>query len=273
MDFLLADLRYALRNIARRPGFASLAVLTLAVGIGVNTVAFSAVNALLFHPFVFKEVNRLGWIMLATAGNPHGELSRREFDALARHARAFDALAVEGRLPLSLEVDGRAEQLWALLVSPDYFRALDTRPEAGRVLDAGDATRGDLVAVVSHRFFERRLGGGSLAGRTITIANRTVSIVGVLPDSFQGPGGVYAPDAWLALDQAPALRVPQRLVDGDDRWLTAIGRLAPGAGEAQALAELAAIAAALPGTRDAAPADRRLQFHPMRDGHPEVRAL
>lgn len=273
MDSLLADLRYALRNISRRPGFASLAVLTLAVGIGVNTVAFSAVNALLFHPFVFKEVNRLGWIMLATAGNPHGELSRREFDALARHARAFDALAVEGRLPLSLEVDGRAEQLWALLVSPDYFRALDTRPEAGRVLDAGDATRSDLVAVVSHRFFERRLGGGSLAGRTITIANRTVSIVGVLPDSFQGPGGVYAPDAWLALDQAPALRVPQRLIQGDDRWLTAIGRLAPGAGEVQARAELAAIAAALPGTRDAAPADRRLQFHPMRDGHPEVRAL
>src|SRR4029079_2981827 len=139
MDSLLADLRFAVRNILRRPGFAAIAVLTLAVGIGVNTVAFSAVNALLFHPFVFKGVARLGWIMLATPGNPHGELSRREVDMLSTHASSFDALAVEGRLPLALQVDGRAEQLWTLLVSSGYFRALDTRPEAGRVLDAADA--------------------------------------------------------------------------------------------------------------------------------------
>ena len=273
MDPLLADLRFAVRNILRRPGFAALAVLTLAVGIGVNTVAFSAVNALLFHPFVFKGVDRLGWIMLATPGNPHGELSRREFDMVSRQARSFDGLAVEGRLPLALQVDGRAEQLWTLLVSSGYFRALDTRPEAGRVLDAADATRDDLVAVVSHRFFEQRLGGGSLAGRTLTIANRTVSIVGVLGDDFQGPGGVYAPDVWLPLERAAALGVPQRLIDGDDRWLTAIGRLAAGAGDAQAGAELAAMASTLPVPRDASSKDRRLQFHPMRDGHPEVRGL
>ena len=74
MDSLARDLRYAFRNILRRPGFSLLAILTLALGIGVNTVAFSAVNALLFHPFVFKGVARLGWIMLATPGNPHGDL-------------------------------------------------------------------------------------------------------------------------------------------------------------------------------------------------------
>ena len=102
MDSILADLRYAVRNIARRPGFAALAILTLAVGVGINAVAFTAVNGLLFHPFRFKEVDRLGWIMLATPGNPHGQLSYAEFGELRQHARAFDAVAAQGRQPLAL---------------------------------------------------------------------------------------------------------------------------------------------------------------------------
>jgi hypothetical protein len=99
MDTLAADLTCAARSIARRPGFSALAVLTLAVGIGVNAVAFTAVNALLFHPFVFEGVDRLGWIMLATPGNPHGDMSYAEFADLRDHARAFEAVAAEGRTP------------------------------------------------------------------------------------------------------------------------------------------------------------------------------
>src|SRR5688572_709669 len=111
MDSLLADLRYAARNILRRPGFSALAVLTLAIGIGVNAVAFTAVNALLFHPLVFKGVDRLGWIMLASPGNPYGQLSYAEFGELRRHARAFDAVAAQGRQPLALATDGRVQQI------------------------------------------------------------------------------------------------------------------------------------------------------------------
>lgn len=88
---MLADLRYAVRNIVRRPGFSALAVLTLAVGIGINAVAFTGVNALLFHPFVFKGVDRLGWIMLASPDNPYGQLSYAELTHLKKHSRAFDA--------------------------------------------------------------------------------------------------------------------------------------------------------------------------------------
>src|SRR6476659_3047614 len=131
MDFVLADLRFAVRNIRRRPGFAALAVLTLAVGIGVNTVAFTAVNALLFHPFVFKGVERLGWIMLATPGNPHGDLSLDEFTALKQNAGAFEVVAAEGRMPLAMMADGRAEQVWTLMVTDGYFAALGTAPAAG----------------------------------------------------------------------------------------------------------------------------------------------
>jgi len=158
MDSVVADLRYAVRNIARRPGFSALAVLTLAIGIGVNAVAFTAVNALLFHPFVFKGVDRLGWIMLASPGNPYGQLSFEELKTLKQGSRVFDALSGQGRIPLAMMVDGRAEQIWALMVSDDYFRALDARPAAGRLIDPADAAGPDLVAVVSHQFWQSRHG-------------------------------------------------------------------------------------------------------------------
>src|SRR5688572_9222593 len=111
MDSVFADLRYAVRNIARRPGFAALAILTLAVGVGINVVAFTAASGLLFRPLVFKEVDRLGWIMLATPGNPYGQLSYAEFGELRRHALAFDAVAAQGRQPLALATDGRVQQI------------------------------------------------------------------------------------------------------------------------------------------------------------------
>ncbi|HUR20066.1 MAG TPA: ABC transporter permease, partial [Vicinamibacterales bacterium] len=274
MDSILGDLRYAARHVLRRPGFSALAVLTLAVGIGINAVAFDAVNALLFHPFTFKGVERLGWIMLATPGNPHGQVSAAEFAALKDNSRAFEVVAAEGRMPLGMMVDGRAEQVWSLLVTGGYFRVLGSRAAAGRLLDDSDATRDDLVAVVSYTFWRTRLNGASLAGQTLTIANRSVSIVGVLPEGFQGPGGLFAPDLWLPLEKSDALGVPRRRVTQDERWLTTIGRLAEGTTTARAEAELASIATHLPAPPDVKDVrERKLGYFPMRDGHPEVRGL
>ena len=274
MDSVLADLRYAVRNIVRRPGFSALAVLTLAVGIGINAVAFTAVNALLFHPFVFKGVDRLGWIMLASPDNPYGQLSYAELAHLKKHSRAFDALSGQGRIPLAMLVNGRAEQVWTLMVSDDYFRALDTRPAAGRLLGPADSTGDDLAVVVSHEFWQRRLGGESIAGRTMTIANRQVSVIGVAPDGFQGPGGVYAPEIYVPLEKADAFGLPERLRTNQERWLGAFARLAAGSTAPQAHADLAALSAQLPPPHD--PRDireRKLGFFPMREGHPEVRGM
>lgn len=274
MDSVIADLRYAVRNIVRRPGFSALAVLTLAVGIGINAVAFTAVNALLFHPFVFKGVDRLGWIMLASPDNPYGQLSYAELAHLKKHSRAFDALSGQGRLPLAMMADGRAHQVWTLMVSDDYFRALDTRPAAGRLLGPADSSGDALTAVVSDEFWRRQLGGASIAGLTITLANRDVAVIGVVPDGFQGPGGVYAPEIYLPLEKAAAFGLPQRLLTNEERWLGAFARLAAGSKPPQAQADLAALSAQLPPPHD--PRDtrqRKLGFHPMRDGHPEVRGM
>jgi len=273
MDSVLADLRYAVRNIARRPGFAALAILTLAVGVGVNAVAFTAASGLLFHPLAFKDVDRLGWIMLATPGNPHGQLSYAEFADLEQHARAFDVVAAQGRQPLALTTDGRVEQIWALLVSGHYFRALDTRAAIGRVIDVSDASRADLTLLVSHEFWRTRLNGEPIAGRTLTIANRTATVVGVLPEGTPGAHGLFTPDVWLPLERAEAFGLPRRLLTNEDRWLGSIARMASGANATQANADLAAIGSQLPVPAGQERAARKLAFFPMRDGHPEVQSL
>ena len=269
MDSLRLDLRYACRSLLRRPGFAALAVLTLALGIGVNTVAFSAVNALLLRPFKVANADRIGWITFAGDDN----VSAREYGTLSEASKAFATIAAEGRLPVSLQTGQGVRQAWAMLVSANYLDTVSAHPETGRLFTAADLSGSEIPAVVSHRFWTESLGGGaSVAGHTVTLNGRSFSIVGVLPDDFQGPNGLFAPDLWLPLDRADVLNLPANL-RGDERWLTLFGRLADGTTAAQASAELTALAAVLRPARDGAAPAVAGQFHPMSAGHPDLKGL
>lgn len=125
MDSFLLDLRYAVRGLLHRPGFALLAILTLGIGIGVNTVAFSALNGLLLRPFDVTDADRIGWIMTKAPGNPHGNLSLPDFNDLRRSSQAFESIVAEGRLPVSWRTGAGGKQAWALVVSSEYLRVLD----------------------------------------------------------------------------------------------------------------------------------------------------
>ena len=279
MDSLLSDLRFAVRALLARPGFSALAVLTLAIGIGVNAVAFSAVNALLYKPLRFPGVETLGWIQTRSPGNPYSQTSWPDYQDLARTARNFESIAAEGRMPLSLHDGKRTRQIWALLVSGNYFSTLRATPEIGRVFtDADSAYSSEVPAMVSARFWSSELGGGdSVAGRTLTLNGRLVSVVGVLPDGFQGPGGLYEPDVWIPIDRMQTLNMATRLSERSQPWLTVVGRVTPGVSAAQAGAELQSVAAGLAADRQASGAatekQRTLVFTPMIDGNPEVRTL
>ena len=276
MDSLRLDLRFALRSLLRRPGFAALAVLTLALGIGVNAVAFSAVNALLLRPFKVVDADRIGWITIGGEDS----VAVGEYQGLARATRTFSALAAEGRLPVSLQTPAGARQAWAMLVSGNYLGAVSGRVETGRLFDANDLGDSELPVVVSHRLWREHLGAEpSLAGRTITVNGRSFSVVGVMRDDFQGPNGLFAPDMWLPLERADVLNLPITLRQ-DERWLTLFGRLAADVTPAQASAELTALARSIrPSTslgtgtaRDGAKAVEG-RFFPMRDGHPDLKAI
>src|SRR5688572_9286688 len=117
MDSLHQDVRYAIRALRNRPWFSALAVLTLAIGIGVNTVAYSAINALLGKPMRFAGARELGWIQTTGGKSPYKHTALPDYLDLDRENRWFEGLIAEARIPLSLRTDGAAEQVWSLLVS------------------------------------------------------------------------------------------------------------------------------------------------------------
>jgi predicted permease len=257
-----------------RPGFSALAALTLALGIGVNAVAFSAVNALVFKPLRFPDVTSLGWIFYRTPGNPHGLMSWPDYQEIAQKSTAFEGIGAEGRLPLSLQ-DGRtARQVWALFVSSNYFSTLRAKPEVGRLFTEIDRAGADVPAVVSHRFWSEQVQHNeSISGRSLILNGQTVSIIGVLPDTFQGPGGFYEPEIWLLLDRMRVMNLPARVMAQPNTWLSLFGRRTPNVTVAQAGAELQALASTLPRVETTTPLTRALVFAPMTQGHPEGRAV
>jgi putative ABC transport system permease protein len=271
---LRSDLRFAIRALAARPGFSALAVLTLALGIGVNAVAFSAVNALVFKPLRFPDVNTLGWMFYRTPGNPYGLMSWPDYQEIARQSHAFEGIGAGGRLPLSLQ-DGRsARQVWALFVSSNHFSILRTKPEVGRLFSDIDLAGPDVPVIVSHRFWTEQVEhNDSIAGRTLILNGRTVSIIGVLPDTFQGPGGFYEPEIWLLLDRMSVMNLPARVMARENAWLSLFGRLAPNVTAAQAGAELQTLASTFPREQPTTSSIPALIFAPMTEGHPEGRAV
>jgi predicted permease len=276
MDILRQDLRYAWRALLNRPGFSVLTLLMLAIGIGVNTVAFSAINALLFKPLRFEDAHELGRIHTTGTNSPYRHLSWPDFADLERESRSFQALAAEARVPVAMrnEDGSQAEQVWSLLVSSNYLSAMRARPLIGRFFTEDDISGSELTAVASERFWVERLGGGSsTAGRRITLNGRSVSIIGVVPEGFQGPGGFFEPQLWLPLERAEALGVPGGLRTRKETWLAVIGRLMPGISAAQGQADLQGIMAQLARDYPSTNAGRGVTFTPVTEPVPEMRAI
>jgi predicted permease len=273
IDALRTDLRFAVRALVSRPGFSALAVLTLAIGIGVNAVAFSAINGLLFKPRRFAEPQTLGWITMTGSGNPYGHVSWLEYQEISNATRAFEGIVAEGRRPLSLRDGQGVRQVWALCVSSNYLTTLRARPVMGRVFGQADSSTSDVPVVVSYRFWKDHLGGESIAGRTLTLNTRLAAVVGVLPDDFQGPGGLFEPDVWVPLDKIDALGMSDRLNARSLAWLGMSGRVRPGIRGEQASADLQAVAATVLNPSGATLHSRSLTFWPVLGPHPELKGI
>ena len=265
-------MRDAFRSLVRRPGFSLLAILTLAVGLGVNAVVFSAVNALLLEPGDLPHLGRTGWILSQQRGNPYGNATLADFQALARTG-AFELVAAEGRLPVSVRVDGGAREHWAMVVSADYFPLLGEAAESGRVFTAADVAHVEPPVLVSRRFLDTRLGGGPIAGRSLVVNGRSYAVAGVIRDGFQGPGGLYEPDMWLPLERLDLLQGPPSPESATRAWLTVVARTGPGVDAGQVRARLAALSAQLAGAFPATHTGRQFQWYPMQDGHPQLRGI
>jgi len=264
------DLRFAFRQLLKNPGFTAVAVLTLALGIGANTIVFSVVNALMFRPLPFENPDELFAIRHK---NPKGELSDYGLDySKVRELRAHPCQSAEliafGYLYLKWAGNDREREVRGEIVSGNYFSTLGIPAAAGRTFSTEeDQTPGaHPVAVVSHRFWQQQFNGDpQIVGQKIILSGRynspqTFDIIGVAPAGFAGfqpKMALSQPDIWV-----PTAMHPQ--MDHGSGDLRLLGRRRPGATLAQAKVELEALMQIVrdesPGHNIAANGDRRKEI-------------
>ena len=257
MNTLINDIKYALRQLRKSPGFTAVAVLTLAFGIGACTVMFSLVNAVLLRSLPFREPERLAWIRTSfslahVVREPaHQSIRVDNFLDYRKQAESFEAMAAfyaySDQYRYTLTGVGESQRLRGVQVSQNFLDVLGMQPFLGRnFVDKECVRNGRRAAILSHRFWLQKFGGaGDIIGRPVTIDGESVDIVGVLP-----------PHANLDVLFSPGknveLLLPYPLTENMGRsggLLFAIGRLKPGTTVAQAQEELNVINARLHETK------------------------
>jgi predicted permease len=231
------DLRYSVRMLRARPGFAAIAVITLALGIGANTAIFSVVRTLLLDRLPFRQPERLLMLWEADAANPERTmiLSMPNYADFSRSVTAFEATGIFEYLNFNFSGDGEAERVPGLRVSASTFSLLGVEPELGRTFTADEDRPGHAVAIISHALWLRRFGGRpDIVGSTTRINGQPYQIIGVMPARFIFPVrdiGVWTPIAFNEVDQ-----------ERSSHSFYAVARLRPGVTIAAAKAELDALA-------------------------------
>jgi predicted permease len=235
------DLGYALRTLRRSPGFAAVAILSLALAIGANSAIFGLANAVLLRPLPVPEPDRLVRISRLTPEGPPSSVSYPLFEEWRDNIRSISSVFVHGTVDASIVIDGDEELVAVDIVSGAYFEVLGVRSSAGRLLGPADDVLAPAApaAVISDRYWQRRFGrSASAIGTTLTTNGRAFTIVGVMPASFQSVQVGRAPDVVLPL----LLMMSDRQRHGPTyNFLQLLARLAPGATVAQVDAEARAL--------------------------------
>ena len=249
---MIKDLQFGFRMAVKNPGFAAVAVLTLAVGIAANTTVFSWIDAVLVRPIPgVTDGQRLYSFETMT---PNGEFittSYPDYRDYRDHLKLLSGLAVATPSPLSIGEDEQSQRIWGEFVSGNYFAVLGVRPVAGCVFspdEYGDKQGGYPVAVISDRLWKSRFNRDTgILGQTVRLNRQQLTVVGVVTGEFRGsiPGLTF--DAWIPVMMAPQLNIMPdwMLRDRKTRNLVGIARLQPGTTLTQARAEISALASQL----------------------------
>ena len=259
---LKQDLRYAFRSMKARPGFATVAILSLALGIGANTAIFSLWNSVL-HAALPGVDDPRGLVMLSDpdaigmmrgrwntrTDGPRAWLSYAEFEQLRDQASVFSTvMASETSLSTwQARVDrGQPEPIRGRLVSGGFFQVLGAQPAMGRLFTTQEDTAEPAYAVISHAYWQRRFGGRrDVIGRTLSLRDTVVAIIGVTRAGFVGETSGQLPDVWLPIRLQPRVLPPGDWLHEQPpdkmMWLHVFGRLKPGVTQPQAEAQANAI--------------------------------
>ena len=242
------DIRFAWRTLRRSPGFTSLAVLSLALGIGANTAIFSLLYQVVLRAIPVRDSGGLAW--LESDDNNYGN-SRRDnnlsifsypaYQALRDRNTVLDGLVARSSLPATLAWRGEAERATAEVVTGNFFEVLGVRPGLGRLLmPADDAPGRDPAVVLSYAFWMGHCGGDpGILNQRMRLNRAPVTVVGVAPRGFRGLLAGSNPDFFAPVSMAPLISPGwQWNTRADSYWLNLVGRLKPGVTRARASAEL-----------------------------------
>ena len=246
MTMLINDIKFGVRILGRSPGFAGAVMLTLGLGIGINSALFSVIHTVLLKPLPYTEPDRLIQVesTIAAPGKPTAviaEWSYPRFELLREYSRAFESIAACAHDTLTITQNGEPDRVEAELVSADYFPMLGLKPQLGRVFEAQeDRTPGAYpVAVISHGLWQRRFEGqADMIGKTVCLNKVHLTIIGVLPAWFKGQSG--STDVWVPIAMTPILQNdPERLARPMTMWHRVIASLSPGVSLTAAQAAIA----------------------------------
>jgi macrolide transport system ATP-binding/permease protein len=242
---LVQDLRFGLRMVRKNPGFTSIAVLTLALGIGANTAIFSLINTVLLRPLPVSEPERLVEIAAQNNGAIFG-LSYPYYRDFRDQNDVMEGLIAFRFAPMSLSQNGNNLRLWGYLVSGNYFEVLGVRAIRGRMFTQREDLVPDAhpVAVISYQCWQSRFGGDpNLVGKTITINNHSFTVVGVAPSEFSGTALIFTPEIYVPIMMAKQIQPGSNWLERrNNNVLFVQGRLKPNVAVAQAKAQFDALA-------------------------------
>lgn len=269
-DLLSQDLRFACRTYSKSPGLTSLAVLAMATGIGANVAMLAVVNAVLWRPLPYATPDRLVSLETRNVNLPEQDAatSGPDFLELARDMRSTDAWAgISPIWSLTVQNEGLVERREALYVSADFFPILGVNAHRGRVFrKEEDAPNRDLVALISHSYWQSQFGGRNEAiGRKVIVDGAPMTIIGVMPPRFRYLGSLLGKptgeiDIWMPLARNPLMTTPRSV-----RWLSVLARLAPNVSAESAGKELAGRWSGIVQQYAATNAGFTASFHPLVD--------
>jgi predicted permease len=249
MEMLWQDIRYGARMLRKNAGFTAVTIITLSLGIGANTAIFTVINTVLLRSLPVKNPDELVQVVVISAsGQPINVFSYPCYEQLGDGGQSLSGLFAAGGVGLRDRVkvakggDVETEFVRAQPVSGNFFSVLGVSAAVGRTFIAEDDRAGNpqAVAVISHRYWQRRFAGDrSVVGRDITFNDVPFTIVGITPPGFFGFQPGEDPEMWWPVQMTTQVdRSSGRLSEGS-RWMRLMGRRSPGVGQRQAEAELA----------------------------------
>ena len=242
METIFTDVRYGFRSLLKRPGATLIALVTLALGIGVNTAIFSAVDSVLLRPLPFKEPEQLVsiWEQTLQIGIVRNQVAPANFFDLRTQNQTFEAIGAYGPEDFNLTGHGEPERISGQLVSANVFSILGVQPALGRTFLPNEDQPGQhRVVVLSHALWQRLFNQDpSLVNRNITLNGETFTVVGVMPRSFFFPEREV--ELWI-----PWAMEPDQASGRGDHYLALVARLRSNSTVAQANHDLETIAGRL----------------------------